>query len=383
MPRSYATDAALRPQPRRTGLDDWATPDSLCTALAEHILPTLPAGLIWEPAAGAGALVAAMRAAGRRVIATDSEFNFLVADPPEGIVTIATNPPFNQHSAFIERALQLLDSEAVEAVVLLFRHDHLQSESRTPPHCRLSAVARASEILCCPWRPRWIADTTAAPRWTFSWVTWRRGASGPPALVYVGRDRRLRANGGGAEPVKPPAAAPVRQAKAAGAKAPKRPNQPLRGITSGILRRLLRLHMNYVPDAQDSRGAHWSGNGLALIHGPSIFAGMRPFDARTIPIAVDVAGIDRAVLPDADVELQPIVWGETTRDGKRTFMVGRLPNGRQIALQQPIFDVLQQAAAANTGGEFVAPDQEKITRLFVRAADGQIVGVGAPIAAPK
>jgi len=77
------------------------------------------------------------------------------------------------------------------------------------------------------------------------------------------------------------------------------------------------------------------------------------------------------------------VWGETTRDGKRTFMVGRLPNGRQIALQQPIFDVLQQAAAANTGGEFVAPDQEKITRLFVRAADGQIVGVGAPIAAPK
>jgi hypothetical protein len=186
----YTADAALRRQPLRTGPDDWPTPASLCAALVEHVLPTLPAGLIWEPAAGAGMLVTAMRAACREVIATDSEFNFLVTEPPAGIVAAITNPPFNRHSAFIARALQLLDADVIEAAVLLFRHDHLQSESRTPPHCRLSALARASAILCCPWRPRWIADTTAAPRWTFSWVVWRRGAKGPPVFVHADRDRR-------------------------------------------------------------------------------------------------------------------------------------------------------------------------------------------------
>jgi hypothetical protein len=33
VPRDFATDAALRPQPRRDGPDAWATPPSLCIAL--------------------------------------------------------------------------------------------------------------------------------------------------------------------------------------------------------------------------------------------------------------------------------------------------------------------------------------------------------------
>jgi hypothetical protein len=185
--RSHAADAALRPQPRRDGPDDWPTPSCLAAALCRHVLPGLPAGPVWEPAAGAGTLAAAMRVAGRTVIASDVERDFLTCDPPGRLAAIATNPPFNRHSAFVQRGLALLDRGATQAVVLLFRHDHLQSESRTPPRCRLAAVSRATLILCCPWRPRWIADTTEAPRWTFSWVVWRRDGFGGPLWRYAPR----------------------------------------------------------------------------------------------------------------------------------------------------------------------------------------------------
>ena len=58
-------DAALRPQPSRDGADYWPTPASLIGALIPHVLPTLPAGPVWECAAGDGRLAAAMRDARR------------------------------------------------------------------------------------------------------------------------------------------------------------------------------------------------------------------------------------------------------------------------------------------------------------------------------
>jgi hypothetical protein len=41
MPRDYATDAALRLQPKRDGPDHWPTPDCLTAALVTQILPSL------------------------------------------------------------------------------------------------------------------------------------------------------------------------------------------------------------------------------------------------------------------------------------------------------------------------------------------------------
>jgi hypothetical protein len=143
------------------------------------MLPLLPPGPILEPAPGAGALVDAMRAAEREVAIGDRDF--LADVPPAGpFAAITTNPPFNRHSAFIQRGLELIDRGVTQSLVLLFRHDHLQGESRTPPKCRLDALERANLILLCAWRPRWIVGTRKAPRWTFSWVLWRAGADGPP-----------------------------------------------------------------------------------------------------------------------------------------------------------------------------------------------------------
>ena len=66
--RRWCDRAALRP-PR--GRDDdreqdlWSTPPCLAAALTEIVLPTLPPGPVWEAAAGVGALVDALRVAGR------------------------------------------------------------------------------------------------------------------------------------------------------------------------------------------------------------------------------------------------------------------------------------------------------------------------------
>src|SRR5689334_16999212 len=62
---------SLRPQPTRTGPDFWATPACLIAALVKFVLPALPDGPVWECAAGDGTLAAAIRAAGRPVVATD------------------------------------------------------------------------------------------------------------------------------------------------------------------------------------------------------------------------------------------------------------------------------------------------------------------------
>jgi hypothetical protein len=186
--RDWRQDAALRPQPKRDGPDNWWTPPCLCAALTYDVLPTLPAGMVWEPAPGAGVLMDAIWASGRQGISTPDDFR--TCSVPEGARILATNPPFNLHSVFIERSLSLFDSGVLDAVVLLFRHDHLQSESRTPPHCRIAALNRATRIFICPWRPTWIPGTRSNGRWTNSWVVWLRGAPSR-SPVWLRRRRRV------------------------------------------------------------------------------------------------------------------------------------------------------------------------------------------------
>jgi hypothetical protein len=187
--RDWRDDAALRPQPKRAGLDDWATPACLCAALTHDVLPTLPPGAVWEPAPGGGALVGAIAAAGRRAVTTTADFKRCAA--PAGARILATNPPFLAHSMFVERSMALLESGALDAVVLLFRTDHIQSESRTPPRCRIDALNKVAAIFFCPWRPIWIANTSGNGRWGFHWLVWlRAGVEGPHGNRWLTRRTR-------------------------------------------------------------------------------------------------------------------------------------------------------------------------------------------------
>ncbi len=187
--RNYQTDAALRPQPQRSGPDLWPTPPSLIRALIDHVVPRLPDGPIWECAAGQGELAVALSSAGRQVIASDlhagRSVDFLHADPPaRPLGTILTNPPFNRLDAFISRGLRHLDEGAAEALVLLLRDDALMAGGRA------AALNRASFMLGCSWRARWIADSTQSPRWAFTWIIWHAASAGPPVCLRVRSDGR-------------------------------------------------------------------------------------------------------------------------------------------------------------------------------------------------
>ncbi|MFL5279988.1 MAG: hypothetical protein ACJ8AW_03080, partial [Rhodopila sp.] len=104
--RDWRQDAALRPQPKRNGPDDWTTPPCLCAALAHDVLPVVPDGPVWEPAPGSGALVEAIAAAGRHAIAP-AGLDFLACPVPKEARILATNPPFHLHAAFIARSMML------------------------------------------------------------------------------------------------------------------------------------------------------------------------------------------------------------------------------------------------------------------------------------
>jgi hypothetical protein len=119
-------------------------------------------------------LAKAMRDSGYQVeISTDDLQNCAA---PKGARIMATNPPFNRIGLFIEHGLMLLDVSELDAVILLLRHDHLQSECQAPPHCRIDALNRVTQLFICPWRSFWLADRTSNPRWAFTWAVWERDA---------------------------------------------------------------------------------------------------------------------------------------------------------------------------------------------------------------
>jgi hypothetical protein len=187
--RPVRDPAALRPQPDRDGADWWPTPPCLTAALVRFVLPEVP-GAIWESAAGDGRLAAAMRDAGRDVLATDllprgdgvRQCDFLHDDLPLEACcrAIVTNGPFRELDRFLTRGLQLLDRGAASALVLLLRSDAVSAD------CRADALNRASAEFCCSWRPVWLPGTQGGGRWSNSWIVWHAGQHGPPIT------RRLR-----------------------------------------------------------------------------------------------------------------------------------------------------------------------------------------------
>lgn len=75
----------------------------------DPLLPYLPAGAVWEPAAGAGHLVRALESAGRTVIASEITRgeNYFTYAPAAPWVVQVTNPPYSSKYHWIERAYAL------------------------------------------------------------------------------------------------------------------------------------------------------------------------------------------------------------------------------------------------------------------------------------
>jgi hypothetical protein len=163
------------------GFDLYETP--ACAVEALMRVERLPR-VIWEPAAGPGAIVKVLRAHGYAVVASDViDYGFplrFVADflaterAPEGCGATLTNPPFKIINKFVAHALDLSPRVIVLAPLEFYaskrRTDILENRGLARVHvfrARLPMMHRDG------WKGR-----RARNRIPFAWFVWERGHNG-------------------------------------------------------------------------------------------------------------------------------------------------------------------------------------------------------------
>lgn len=147
---------------------------------------------LWEPAAGRGAIVNVLRAAGHAVVASDlrdygcpthfsRRYFLLELKAPERCEAIVTNPPFALAQQFVEHALELCP-----LVVMLLRLAFLESARRTPilDGGQLARVYVFRNRLPMMHRDGWTGPraSSAVP---FAWFVWDSGHTGPTELSRI------------------------------------------------------------------------------------------------------------------------------------------------------------------------------------------------------
>lgn len=152
---------------------------------------------IWEPAAGRGAMVRVLRAAGHEVYATDlidygsadvdlpgADF-FRFEEMPAGCEAIITNPPFMHANEFVARAIEI-----APLVVVLLRLAFLESERRTPilDSGHLARVHVYRKRLPMLHRDGW-EGRKANSGMAFGWFIFSRYHAGPAQLHRISWDR--------------------------------------------------------------------------------------------------------------------------------------------------------------------------------------------------
>jgi hypothetical protein len=174
------------------GLDLYETPDVAVEALlrVEKIRQ-----LIWEPAAGKGAIVHVLRNHGHRVIASDINdygvgfpggIDFLMERrAPDGVDTILTNPPYKLANEFVARALKL-----APLVIMLLRLAFLESERRCHilEDCGLARVHVFRKRLPMMHRSNW-QGPKANSGMAFAWFVWIRNYTGPIFIDRISWER--------------------------------------------------------------------------------------------------------------------------------------------------------------------------------------------------
>lgn len=158
---------------------------------------------VWEPAAGRGAMVRVLRAAGHDVYATDlidygspdvdaTGRDFLAeAKAPTGCEAIVTNPPFKDAPAFIRRALDL-----APLVAVLLRLSFMESDDGNSRSARndildggkLARVHVFRKRLPMMHRDGW-EGRKANSGMAFAWFVFSRYHAGPAALHRISWDR--------------------------------------------------------------------------------------------------------------------------------------------------------------------------------------------------
>lgn len=171
------------------GEDFYETPAEATRALLQ--VETLP-HIVWEPAAGRGAIVDVLRSASHEVVASDlidygeptqaSRRDFLMErKAPPGCTAIVTNPPFKLAEKFVEHGLTLCP-----LVIMLLRLAFLESEKRTIilDTGKLARIHVFRNRLPMMHRDGWSGNkaTSAIP---FAWFVWDANYYGRTALDRI------------------------------------------------------------------------------------------------------------------------------------------------------------------------------------------------------
>jgi hypothetical protein len=185
---NHACQSGRHPNADR-GRDLYETPECALEALlAVESLPRV----VWEPAAGRGAIVRVLQGHGHIVIASDIfdygfplDFgaDFLeITSPPADVVAIVTNPPYQQAEAFVAHALELCPR-----VIMLLRLAFYESERRTDilEERGLARVHVFRKRLPMMHRDGWTGprSSSAIP---FAWFCWDRDYHGPVVFDRIG-----------------------------------------------------------------------------------------------------------------------------------------------------------------------------------------------------
>lgn len=191
--RNATTGTGRAPLSER-GDDLYETPPEATRALLR--VEKLP-HFIWEPAAGRGAIVKVLRAAGHQVLASDlvdygepshfSRRDFLMElKAPEHTEAIVTNPPFKLGGKFVAHGLEL-----VPKVFMLLRLAFLEGTGRTPimDHGQLARVHVFKNRLPRMHRNGW-EGKQASSSIAFAWFVWDRDHSGPTELHRISWEGR-------------------------------------------------------------------------------------------------------------------------------------------------------------------------------------------------
>jgi hypothetical protein len=171
------------------GNDLYETP-----AVAVHALlrvEQLPHRL-WEPAAGRGAIVNVLRAAGHEVLASDlidygdpthfARRDFLLErKAPDGCELVLTNPPFRLANEFVAHALDLCPR-----VIMLLRLGFLESERRRKilEGRGLARIYVFRNRLPTMHRDGW-QGPKASSAMCFAWLCWNQAHTGDPAVRWI------------------------------------------------------------------------------------------------------------------------------------------------------------------------------------------------------
>jgi hypothetical protein len=146
---------------------------------------------IWEPAAGRGAIVNALRDHGHAVIASDiCDWGFplhFVADfltttkAPGDCNTIITNPPFKLADEFVRHALRLSPH-----VIMLLRLKFYESKRRRDilEGGHLARVHAFADRLPMMHRDGWGGPKSSSTE-CYAWFCWDRGHDGPTILNRI------------------------------------------------------------------------------------------------------------------------------------------------------------------------------------------------------